>query len=89
MTGRCPTCGQQLPPRPRPYGIAPGGKQIATEYDCQPTRARGVLRYIGRLLWDRPPKVLLDHPEGPWLWRLDHATGRYVLTDRRQRGEAE
>lgn len=68
-------------------GIEPGGPSIATEFDLQPTRARGVLRYVGQLLWDRPPRVLLDNEEAPWLWRFNHASGRYELTNRRSRGE--
>jgi hypothetical protein len=76
--------GEKIPPG----GMNPGGPHIATEFDSQPTRARGVLRYVGRLLWEHPPQILLDDPDGPWLWRFDHATGRYQITNRRSRGEA-
>ncbi len=71
-----------------PAGIKPKGPRIATEYDCQPTRARGVLRYIARGLWDRPPQAMLGDNLGPRLWRFNHTTGHYVVTDRRTRGEA-
>lgn len=74
--------------RDRPAGIEPKGPRIATEYDCQPTRARGVLRYIAQGLWDRPPKAMLADNLGPRLWRFNHMTGRYVITDRRTRSEA-